>query len=88
MRFTQQEKYEIIQLVEGSDLGANRTLRELGIHKSTFYNWYGLSKGGRAMTALRPATAIGTGYLTGCVMRLWNRPWRLPSCPPESLHAE
>jgi putative transposase len=41
MRFTQQEKYEIIQLVEGSDLGSNRTLRELGIHKSTFYNWYG-----------------------------------------------
>ena len=41
MRFTQQEKYEIIQLVEGSELGPNRTLRELGIHRSTFYNWYG-----------------------------------------------
>ncbi len=41
MRFTQQEKYEIIRLVEGSDLGPNRTLRELGIHRSTFYNWYG-----------------------------------------------
>ena len=40
MRFSQQEKYEIIQLVEQSELGVNRTLREIGIHKSTFYNWY------------------------------------------------
>jgi len=41
MRFSQEEKYEIIQLVEGSELGINRTLRELGIPKRTFYNWYG-----------------------------------------------
>ena len=27
-------------LVDGSDLSANRTLKELGIHKRTFYNWY------------------------------------------------
>lgn len=40
MRFTQQEKYEIISLVDGSDLSANRTLKELGIHKRTFYNRY------------------------------------------------
>ena len=40
MRLTQQEKYEIISLVDGSDLSANRTLNELGIHKRTFYNWY------------------------------------------------
>ena len=40
MRFTQQEKYEIIKLVDGSDLSANRTLKELGIYKRTFYNWY------------------------------------------------
>jgi transposase InsO family protein len=40
MRFTQQEKYEIIMLVDGSDLSANRTLKELGIYKRTFYNWY------------------------------------------------
>jgi len=40
MRFTQQEKYEIIQLVDGSDLSANRTIMELGLHKRTFYNWY------------------------------------------------
>jgi putative transposase len=40
MRFTQQEKYEIILLVESSEIGVNRTLKEIGIHKSTFYNWY------------------------------------------------
>ena len=40
MRFTPQEKMEIIRIVEGSELGVNRTLKQLGIHKSTFYNWY------------------------------------------------
>ncbi len=40
MRFTSQEKEEIIRLVDRSELGVNKTLRELGIHKSTFYNWY------------------------------------------------
>jgi len=42
MRFTQQEKHEIIRLVEKSEIiGVNRTLKEIGINKSTFYNWYG-----------------------------------------------
>lgn len=41
MRFTQQEKYEIIRLVETSEIGVNRTLKEIGLHKSTFYNCYG-----------------------------------------------
>lgn len=41
MRFSQAEKYEIIRIVEGSEIGPGRTLRELGINKSTFYNWYG-----------------------------------------------
>jgi len=41
MRFSQQEKYEIIRIVEESEIGVNRTLKELGIHKSTYYNWYG-----------------------------------------------
>lgn len=44
MRFTQQEKYEIIRLVEDSGLSVNRTLKELAIHKRTFYNWYGKYK--------------------------------------------
>ncbi len=47
MRFSQQEKYEIIRIVEESEIGVNRTLKELEISKSTFYNWYGryLQKG-------------------------------------------
>ena len=40
MLYTTGEKLEIIRMVDGSELGVNRTLKELGIHKSTFYNWY------------------------------------------------
>ena len=40
MRLSAQEKQEIIHLVDRSDIGVNRTLRGLGIHKSTFYKWY------------------------------------------------
>lgn len=40
MRFSQLEKYEIIRLVEQSNTSVNKTLQELGIHKSTFYSWY------------------------------------------------
>jgi transposase-like protein len=42
MRLCVGEKLEIIELVTRSEIGANKTLRELGIHKSTFYNWYNL----------------------------------------------
>lgn len=41
MRYTASEKLEIISLVEKSSLGVKRTLAQLGIPKSTFYNWYG-----------------------------------------------
>ena len=40
MRFTASEKQEIIHTVVRSELGVNKTLREIGINKSTFYNWY------------------------------------------------
>jgi len=40
MRFAQEEKHEIIRMVTRSDLSVNRTLKELGLHKRTFYNWY------------------------------------------------
>jgi len=39
MRYSAAEKYEIIQLVERSDLPVSKTLAHLDIHKSTFYNW-------------------------------------------------
>ena len=40
MRLSIAEKQEIINLVDHSDLGVNRTLKQIGIHKSTFYKWY------------------------------------------------
>jgi len=40
MRLTAQEKQEIIWMVEKSDIGVNRSLKQLGIAKSTFYKWY------------------------------------------------
>lgn len=40
MRFNQSEKMEIIQVIERSEISVNKTLKELGIHKSTFYGWY------------------------------------------------
>jgi len=40
MRYTASEKLEIIQLVEQSNLPVRRTLVQLGIPKSTFYDWY------------------------------------------------
>ena len=40
MRRNYHEKIEIIHLVEQSELSVNRTLRELGIKRSTFYGWY------------------------------------------------
>ncbi|MCH2194688.1 hypothetical protein [Kordia sp.] len=64
MRFTQAEKYEIIQIVEGSEICCNQTLKGLSINKSTFYNWYGqyLKKG---YDGLAPKTRVRNSY--------WNK---------------
>lgn len=40
MRHSPSEKLEMIRIVEDSDLSVRQTLKELGIHRSTFYNWY------------------------------------------------
>jgi hypothetical protein len=40
MHYSQREKYEIIRLVEQSDLGVMRTLKQIKVNKTTFYNWY------------------------------------------------
>ena len=37
MRYSQSEKLEIIDLVEGSHLSARQTLDKLGIPRTTFY---------------------------------------------------
>ncbi|MFC2062240.1 IS3 family transposase [Elusimicrobiota bacterium] len=40
MRYSVSEKMEIIRIVENSNLPIKRTLKELDINRSTFYNWY------------------------------------------------
>ena len=40
MRRSVGEKMEIIRIVEDSQLSVKRTLQELGINRSTFYEWY------------------------------------------------
>jgi len=64
VRYTQAEKLEVIRLVEGSDLPAKRTLAQLGVSKSTFYEWYRryLDEGPNGL-ALRPSQR----------RRFWNR---------------
>lgn len=41
MRYSQSERYDIIRLVEESDQPATKVLREIGVPKATFYEWYG-----------------------------------------------
>jgi putative transposase len=64
MRRTAAEKWEIIRLVEGSELSVRRTLRELGIERSTFYSWYQRYAVHGAAPAVAGAPATG---------RCWNR---------------
>ena len=40
MRYRQAEKMEIIRIVESSEIGVTRTLEELQVNRSTFYEWY------------------------------------------------
>jgi len=39
-RYAQAEKLEIIRLVEQSELPVKRTLQQLNVPRSTFYDWY------------------------------------------------
>jgi putative transposase len=40
MSLSAAEKLEVIRLVEGSELPVRRSLRELGVSRSSFYRWY------------------------------------------------
>ena len=47
MRLTAEEKAEIIHLIVKGPESINQSLKRLGIHKRTFYNWYhAYSQGG------------------------------------------
>jgi len=64
MRYTASEKLEIIRLVERSSLPLKRTLKQLGIPRSTFYNWYNryLEGGPDALEDRKPSPG-----------RVWNK---------------
>ena len=40
MKYSQGEKHEIIRIIESSSLSVRRTLRQIGVSRSTFYEWY------------------------------------------------
>ena len=64
VRRTAAEKYELIRLVEGSELPVRQTLRELRLNRSTFYTWYHrYLQRGRAGLEPQPSAA----------RRYWNR---------------
>jgi putative transposase len=64
MRYSQAEKMEIIELVERSELSAKQTLEELGIARSSFYDWYDrYQTGGYEALAARKSKA----------RQFWNR---------------
>ena len=77
VRLTAAEKHEIIRLVEGSDLSVRRTLRELGVHRSTFYAWYRRYQAvGAAGLVPRPAAA--RRHWNRIPLRVRHRVWRPP----------
>ncbi len=63
MRFTASEKQELIDLVVQSEIGVNRTLREIGLNKSTFYKWY-KSYADNGVDGLNPSKRV--------LKRQWN----------------
>jgi len=40
MKYNHAEKYEIIRMVESSSLSIRKTLEQIGVSRSTFYEWY------------------------------------------------
>ena len=55
MQHSQSEKMEIIRTIENSSLGVKRTLSELDVNRSTFYDWYRrYSDGGYDALASKP----------------------------------
>ena len=40
MKYNHAEKYEITRMVEGSNLSIRKTREQIGVSRSTFYEWY------------------------------------------------
>lgn len=64
MRYTAEEKEEIIRVVKSSEISISEALRYLGIPKRSFYNWYHkYSEGGLEALRGKPSRSLHT----------WNR---------------
>ncbi len=70
MRLSQSEKMEIIRIVEQSEVGVVRTLKELAVPTSTFYKWYARYRE-KGYAGLAPAKRQQ--------QRFWNQvpPWEV-----------
>ena len=81
MRHTAAEKYEIIRLVEGSDLPVRQTLRELQVNRSTVYAWYHryTARGQAGLLNRSPVqpAGTGTGFRPVCGSEWSMPPWPL-----------
>ena len=64
MRYSASEKFEIIRLVEQSNLSVRQTLLRLGIRKSTFYNW---------LKRYQSGGIDGLEDQKNCSRLIWNR---------------
>jgi len=67
MRYTQGEKMEVIQLVEGSDLPIRTTLERLGVSRASFYRWFQsyVDHGAEGLAPKPPITESGLEPDTG-----------------------
>jgi transposase InsO family protein len=73
MRYGQAQKMEIIRLVENSKLSVKATLKELGIRRSTFYEWY---------RKYRESGYDGLGYSYRPPRQFWNQ---IPECERDGV---
>lgn len=64
MRYTADDKVEIIRLVDQSHLSAKQTLDRLGVSRATFYRWYDLWRSGGPEALADKPSVPG---------RVWNR---------------
>jgi transposase InsO family protein len=88
MRYSASEKHEIIRTVEESPLGITRTIRQLGIPRSTFYNWYDryLSGGIEALEDKKPEPrAIWNKVPDGMRKKLLDMALDEPELSPREL---
>ena len=83
MRYTVAEKYEIIRLVEQAEVPVKQVLAELGIARSTFYDWYKRYQkdgyDGLADQSSQP-TSFGIAFPIQSGNKWFRLPWSIRSC--------